>query len=107
MLDDVDLIPQMDSVDIQGEETASTRISGSKRRRNAKKNRHYKPDEHAQETVRAAARTPIPVDIDLHLLPSKQGAYGAKTTYYRYRDKIYTLQELLNMGFRLVKWDGM
>ncbi len=64
------------------------------------------PSDYALRKTLQAAST-IPASIDLTDLEMAYGAYiGVNASYYGAKVR-YTLERLLKMGFRLIRWDGM
>jgi hypothetical protein len=45
--------------------------------------------------------------VDTHALPTNQGAYAAIHETPKDATIKYSVEDLLKMGFTLVKWDGM
>lgn len=109
-LDDIDILPELGatSTPLVDSPPESRKNQGKKRRKKAKKVQEG-ANTYARKAATMHAGPSVDVNTGIHVkdFPAKKGGYSAKTKRYRYRDKLYSLEELLDMGFTLVEWDGM
>ncbi|KAL0957335.1 hypothetical protein HGRIS_001143 [Hohenbuehelia grisea] len=86
-------------------------VHSRKRRKRREKKRaeveNYAPSERTQRVVLERASSPLQAaGLATEDLPSKAGAYGVKHEDFAYAKRTWNLQELIDMGFELIEWDG-